>query len=236
MRLRWLPKVLREAGLTVVCSDGWESRGRELQAVYGVVCHHTATYPSTSDAAVVRLLRVGRSDLPGPLSQLGLARDGTYYVIAAGKANHNGYGEWGNSSIGIEAFNDGRGEPWPDVQYDAYVRGVAAICRHLGWPASKVKGHKETDPNRKIDPRGIDMGAFRKAVASSRPTPLLSLTTLSPRRQKMVILKPGDGNLYLRCEDGAIFRIVTIADADELKSKGVPEVQIDPARFAELKG
>ena len=55
----------------------------------------------------------GRSDLPGPLAQLGLGRDGTYYVIAAGKCNHAGAGSWkgvtsGNTDfIGIEAENTG---------------------------------------------------------------------------------------------------------------------------------
>jgi hypothetical protein len=123
---------------------------------------------------VRRLLRDGRSDLPGPLSQLGLERDGTYAVIAAGRCNHNGYGQWGNDSIGIEAYNTGTGEPWPVVQLEAYDRGTAAICRALGVPATQVKGHRETDPGRKIDPTGIDMDAARSRVArllSTQPQP-----------------------------------------------------------------
>lgn len=164
-RAIWLASVLRNAGLRVVEMDGWETR--ETRAGFdpqGIVWHHTATSAAVPNANVRRLLRDGRSDLAGPLSQLGLERDGTYVVIAAGRCNHNGYGQWGNDSIGIEAYNDGRGERWSFSQLDAYDRGTAAICRALGVDASQVKGHRETDPGRKIDPTGIDMDAARSRV------------------------------------------------------------------------
>jgi len=166
MRLTWLADVLRAADLKVVEHPGWVDRGRNLTAVNAVIWHHTASGPRTSDAAVARLLIGGRPDLPGPLCQLGLARDGTYHVIAAGKGNHNGYGNYGNQTIGIEAYNDGVGERWPSVQIDAYDRGTAAILRHLGLTSGQVKGHKETDPGRKIDPAGIDMDQARQRIAA----------------------------------------------------------------------
>lgn len=171
MRLTWLADVLRAAGLTVHEHDGWQSRGKELRAVEAIVCHHTASGPRTSDAANVRILTHGRSDLPGPLAQLGLRRDGSFDVIAAGKCNHNGYGTHGNQTIGIEAYNDGVGEPWPKVQADAYQRACAAIADRLSLPTSRVLGHKETDPKRKIDPAGIDMDGFRAGVAALRANP-----------------------------------------------------------------
>jgi hypothetical protein len=166
MRVSWLADVLRDAGLEVVQHAGWKGRGRELDSVEGVVAHHTVTGPAVPDSVVADILIDGHSTLPGPLSQLGLDRAGRYHVIADGRCNHNGYGQWGNQSIGIEAFNDGQGERWPSVQIDAYQRGVAAILVHLGLPASKVLGHKETDPDRKIDPAGIDMAGFRTGVAT----------------------------------------------------------------------
>ena len=166
MRLPWLADVLRDAGCKVREVPGWKGRGKDLAAVQGVVWHHTATGPSWSNDRVDELLRIGRADLAGPLSQLGLDRDGTFVVVADGKANHNGYGTWGNASIGIEAYNNGVGEAWPAVQIAAYDRGTAAICRHLKLAATQVRGHKETDPNRKIDPAGIDMDQARQRVAS----------------------------------------------------------------------
>ena len=166
MRLMWLADVLRSAGLDVVEHGDWHKRGRDLQSVEAVVIHHTVTKPSASDANVVKLLINGRADLPGPLCHLGLSRDGTFHVIASGKANHNGLGRFGNQTIGIEAFNDGHGEPWLAAQMDAYHRGCAAICRHLNWPVEKVYAHKETDALRKpYDPR-FDMNTFRGHVAA----------------------------------------------------------------------
>ena len=145
---------------------GASKHGRELDAVHGVVWHHTASSVRTTDASMERMLVTGRPDLVGPLAQLGLRRDGTWVVVASGRANHNGYGTWGNSSIGIEAYNDGVGEPWPAVQVESYVNGTAAILRHLGLNTASVKGHKETDPRRKIDPAGLDMNLMRARIAS----------------------------------------------------------------------
>lgn len=176
MRVPWLAQVLRDAGLPVYEDPGWKGRGRELTTVNGVVWHHTATGTRWADGHVLALLRHGRSDLAGPLSQLGLERDGTWVCIADGRANHNGYGKWGNQSIGVEAYNDGIGERWPSVQVDSYHLGTAAICRHLGMGADRVLGHRETDPRRKIDPTGIDMVDARRRVhlllsGSPKPPP-----------------------------------------------------------------
>jgi len=132
-----------------------------------VICHHTAG-PARGDAPSLHTCIHGRSDLPGPLCQIVLARSGTAHVIASGRANHAGRGGWrgleGNTSVfGIEAENTGMGEPWPPVQYEAYVRCVAALCRRGHIPVGMVCGHKEWTP-RKIDPKGIDMGRFRSDV------------------------------------------------------------------------
>lgn len=171
--LVWLPKVLTEAGLKVSLVDGWETRGRgDVGSTFGVICHHTVG-PKTGNMPSLRVLREGRSDLPGPLAQLGLGRDGTFYVIAAGRCNHAGRGSWrgltnGNSNfIGIEAENTGLADdfPWPEIQMDAYARGVAAILKHIGRGAEFCAGHKEyaLPPGRKPDPR-FDMNAFRASV------------------------------------------------------------------------
>jgi len=137
--LTWLPTVLRGAGLKVAEQPGWLDRGRaEMGTVKGVMCHHTVG-PKTGNMPSLNGLTKGVTQkggkfLPGPLAQLGLGRDGTYYVIAAGRCNHAGEGNWkgltnGNRNfIGIEAENAGTpDDPWPEVQLDAYVRGVAAL-------------------------------------------------------------------------------------------------------------
>jgi peptidoglycan hydrolase-like protein with peptidoglycan-binding domain len=184
--LTWLPDALKMAGLKVAPVDGWENRSRvDISHVFGVICHHTAG-PKSGNMPSLKTLIQGRPDLPGPLAQLGLARDGTFFIIAAGKANHAGKGRFqgipnANSNfIGIEAENTGlnNDSPWPDVQLDAYHRGVAAILKHIGRGAEFCGGHKEyaLPKGRKTDP-DLDMDQFRAAVAAilsgTAPAPTL---------------------------------------------------------------
>ncbi|HXS15841.1 MAG TPA: N-acetylmuramoyl-L-alanine amidase [Polyangiaceae bacterium] len=171
--LLWLPEVLERAGLKVAEDPGWETRGLgDMGAVLGVLCHHTAG-PKLGNMPSLSLIRNGRPGLRGPLSQLGLGRDGTFYIIAAGRAQHAGPGAWlgvteGNRHlIGIEAENTGLADdPWPAIQLDAYERGVAALLKHAGLGAERCAGHKEyaKPRGRKIDPT-FDMVAFRARVA-----------------------------------------------------------------------
>jgi len=189
--LTWLASVLETAGLKVAPVAGWESRGRgDVGPTEGVICHHTAG-PRHDNMPSLKTLIEGRDTLPGPLAQLGLGRDGTYYVIAAGRCNHAGRGSWkgltgGNTNfIGIEAENTGLpSDRWPDVQMDAYRHGVAAILRHIGRAADFCAGHKEfaLPAGRKPDP-SFDMIAFRAGVAAilnSTAPPLRLIPSAEP--------------------------------------------------------
>lgn len=174
-----LPSILRSHGLRVVVVPGWRRRGRPASTggfnPVGVLWHHTATSATWLVATVLRLLVGGRSDLAGPLAQLGLGRDGTVYVIAAGRANHAGEarsfgtvaaGDGNELYIGIEAFNNGLGEPWPSVQYQAFVLLSAILCVEVTKnSANTVNAHRETSVTGKIDPKGIDMTRARHDVA-----------------------------------------------------------------------
>lgn len=175
-----LPTILRSYGLKVVTVPGWKTRGRPVTVgefnPVGVLCHHTATSVSSSNAAVIRLLVDGRSDLPGPLAQLGLGRDGTVYIIASGRANHAGEakpsgtvagGDGNKLYVGIEAFNNGVNEDWPKVQMEAYVLLCAVLCVDITLNSEQtVRAHKETSVTGKIDPHGIVMNPFRDRVDS----------------------------------------------------------------------
>jgi peptidoglycan hydrolase-like protein with peptidoglycan-binding domain len=174
--LTWLPQVLLDAGLKVSEYPGWQDRGHgDMGAVLGVLCHHTATQDKSSNMPTLHTLIVGRSDLSGPLSQLGLGRDGTFYIVAAGKGYHAGAGSWQNITsgnthfIGIEAENTGGHDdyPWPPIQLDAYHRGVAAILKYVGKGVEFCAGHKEyaLPKGRKDDP-DFDMDVFRAAVSA----------------------------------------------------------------------
>jgi peptidoglycan hydrolase-like protein with peptidoglycan-binding domain len=173
--LIWLSEVLRDAGLKVAETNGWASRGRgEMNRVRGIMCHHTGSAGSGNMPTLNMLIagRGGAHPLSGPLAQLGLGCDGTYYIIAAGRANHAGEGIWGGvtsgnaSFIGIEAENAGTpGAVWPDWQMDAYRRGVAALLKHIGAGSEMCCGHKEyaLPKGRKPDPL-FDMNDFRDGV------------------------------------------------------------------------
>lgn len=168
--LTWLPDVLRGAKLKVIEQPGWKTRGHgDIGKIQLVICHHTVSHPG-SDHPDLGIVTNGRPGLSGPLAQLLLSRNGTYYAIAAGLAYHAGDGHWpgvygGNEhAIGIEAENNGTTEVWPEVQMDAYARGVAAILHHLNLHADHCIGHKEWAPHRKSDP-DFDMNVFRARVA-----------------------------------------------------------------------
>lgn len=166
----WLADVLRAAGCKVVEEPGWKTRGRgTLGDIKGVLVHHTG--PGSSEG-LKRLIKDGRSDLPGPLSQMFLDEDGTFYIIAAGRCNHAGKGKWqgvtaGNSQmLGIECKNAGDGKDiWEATQTEALAHGVAGILAHIHADPVMAAGHKEyaLPKGRKIDPT-FDMFQFRDHV------------------------------------------------------------------------
>ena len=168
-----LARVLRDAGLKVVEVPGWKTRGHGgMGTIKGILAHHTAgphQSRASSNYPSLAVVRDGRSGLPGPLAQLGIGYDGTWYVIAAGLAYHSGKVDnpaYGNThALGIEAENPGDGSAWPKAQYESYVRGVAALIAEWGGKI-QVRGHKEAavPRGRKIDPT-FDMGRFRSDVA-----------------------------------------------------------------------
>jgi hypothetical protein len=155
-------------------ASGWQTRGRPASTgdfnPQGVLCHHTASPAGTSDKVDLQCILAGNSDAPGPISQLYIGRAGNVYVVAAGRANHGGKGrrpgiDTGGCAdmnallLGIEAGNNGVGEPWPDAQTTIYAEVVAALCDHYGWTVDDVFLHATTGPpsggcNSKIDPAG----------------------------------------------------------------------------------
>lgn len=158
-RALWIPDQLEAAGLTVTREWGWDLRGSPSFNPQGVVCHHTASAPG-NNAPSLGICINGRPDLPGPLCQLLIARDGTCHVIASGTANHAGAGGWrgltGNTSVfGIEVENNGLGEPWTGHLLDVFARACAALLRGMGdTDADNVCLHREWAPTRKPDPAG----------------------------------------------------------------------------------
>lgn len=171
----WLPDVLRAEGLRCDIFPGAFERGHgDMGDIWGVVAHHTGSFGETPNG-------IANHPSLGLASQLYLSRDGVYTLCGVGIAWHAGNGSWPGlgtnnanpRTIGIEAANDGGGRPgkphrasWSDAQYDAYVRGCAAIMRKLGYDSSHVIGHKDwAGPAQgKWDPGAIDMNIFRADI------------------------------------------------------------------------
>ena len=181
----WLADVLeaQKPTLKVRKLDGWLQSGHgDYKDLFGVMIHHTGNARETAES-----IRRGRPDLPGPLSNLHIAPDGTVTVVAAGVCWHAGAGEYpglptnnGNwHLIGIECAwpmdtsitpaTAGR-EPWPDAQMDAMVGSVAAILNRLGFDSSRVISHKEWGGRAqgKWDPGGVSMRTFRARVTEAQ--------------------------------------------------------------------
>lgn len=165
---------LRSWGLKVNEVAGWQTRSANSTTFTpkAVIVHHTAT-AGPANAPSLGIVRDGRTGVPGPLSQFLLARDGQVYLISGNRANHAGLGgpragvpaNMGNQYCwGIEAENDGRGEPWPAAQLQAYYRLCAALCDLMDVSEQQVFAHKEWAPSRKTDPGGLDMAGFRANV------------------------------------------------------------------------
>ncbi len=208
----------------IVWEPGWETRGRPgTFEPQGLVCHHTADRAYGSDYAILGAIRDGITQaggywLPGPLAQFGLGRSGTVYVVAAGKANHAGPGGWnglsGNGTVwGIEAANDGIGEPWPARQVAVYLALIAALARATGFGAVDVCRHAEWSSAGKIDTydstgRLSDgawiRGQVSQLLAGTPPTPP------DPPKEDDMSLSIFDG------PDGGIYR------TDGFEKDGVP--------------
>lgn len=174
---------LRQYGLRVKFVSGWQTRGNRSSYFNprGHVCHHDAirtrwTYPPN-------ILVNGRSDLSGPLCNFALEADGDVWMVAAGPANHAGYGGWnglyGNSSVwGTEAQNSGTGQPWPKAQIEAYALLCKASLAYSRENAVNTCYHREWSTQGKIDPWGpwagggawtTTGGHWRRRVAAARP-------------------------------------------------------------------
>lgn len=161
----------------------WATHNRNHMGPFGPVngfmIHHTG-----SDSKDQRdLLHTGRDDLPGPLSQYGIAQDGVVHLIGLGRANHAGKGDPdvleaviaedydkypptdnqasvdGNTHFyGVEIWYSGTHD-MTDAQYYSLLRLVAMHLDYHDWTEKSAIGHGEWQPG-KWDP-GISNGKMR---------------------------------------------------------------------------
>lgn len=188
--IAWLADAARLTGYKTVEVEGWRGHGHGgFRVVELVTGHHTADGPGEYPS--LNIVRKGRADLAGPLSNYGLGRSGTIYVIAAGSCWHAGASRWAgftdlnDEAIGIEAESRGTVDDWTPQQRDCYPRLVAACLYYMRRDSSRFCGHKECalPPGRKIDPAYWDLNAFRARVAWYLADPLRRIPRTAPLQE-----------------------------------------------------
>lgn len=183
---------LKARGVKVREVRDWRTHNRNSKGswgpLYGVMMHHTAGVFE----GIVDFCYNGSAELPGPLCQGVIDKDGVVHLVGWGRANHAGGGDPdvltavkaertplpktnehqgsagavdGNAHfIGFECVNKGDGkDPWPKVQLDAMAAAAAAVCDLYGWSAKSVIRHKDWS-DYKSDPAGVDWPKFLAAV------------------------------------------------------------------------
>lgn len=187
--------VLRAAGVVVHETPNWITTGyagQDLQAIRGVLWHHTATNRNAfglSAYPTLNLVKNGRSDLAPPLCNMLFDRNGEIWMVATGVANHAGKGSapgiptnMGNHYlIGIEMESSGIAPwDWTPAQLKMAPIVGAALERHYMKnlkPEERLQlGHLEYSSEGKIDPAGWPggMDGLRKSInavlAGGNPT------------------------------------------------------------------
>ena len=163
----------RDAGLRVEEVGGWQTRGSSTFEPHGSICHHTAGGATGTAPSLGGVINGFSGSAPGPLAHAlqSRERDGNdiFYIVAAGRANHAGQGNWrgntGNSTvIGLEIEHTGK-EPLPAHRQLLAARFHAAMANGR-WGAPMVCQHREWAPTRKIDTAtNVDPERFRATVA-----------------------------------------------------------------------
>lgn len=169
--MRELADVLRRAGVPVVEEGDWQHRGTGGSFDgESLMLHHDASPPGSSSSSADYII-------DNLLSQLWLAFDGTWHVIAAGRMNHAGKGSWpgvpddnANATfIGIETDHT-TNESWSHGQRQYGLRGILALADWLDIRDSAddllrhLIAHKEWAPDRKVDPDPLDMDELRALI------------------------------------------------------------------------
>lgn len=184
MRVLELPDALRRYDVEPVLVAGWETRGNEYPTRPAGALEHWTAGSLRIGIPSLRTLTLGRSDLPGPLCAVGQERapddrDDRAYVIASGKANHAGEGEWngirGNYRLlGLEIeWAPQLGElVLPPRRRDVADRIMAALIDCTTGDHADIAQHREyaRPPGRKVD-TNLDGAAVRERVRILRSTP-----------------------------------------------------------------
>src|SRR5690606_31562951 len=209
MRVYELPQKLRARGLTVVEVAGWETRGNEFPVRPDGAMRHWDAIASKLPTAGLGVITNGRPDLVGPLANVYQSRHvdknglDVVYVIASGKANHAGRGQWNGMSgnyafLGLEIAWSGASEKFSakrELTSELVMRALLDCAQ--GTNPNDACEHREyaLPKGRKID-TNLDGNELRRRMAdlNKKPAPVPAPKPPTSTRDRLragEMLKPG---------------------------------------------
>lgn len=181
-----LPNALVKRGAKVDFVDKWGDRGVAglpmAPKIYGLMIHWIVSKKNGKPKQTLGVVTNGHSTLAGPLANLHQDWDGSFTIVAGGRANHGGLGVWRGVSgnqfwIAVEC----EGPPFEQVQIDELAKLVAAVADVTGQnPEDWAIDHARYAPSRKIDCKIYIEEIRRKGIALYRGTNTPSESTENP--------------------------------------------------------
>jgi len=144
----------------------------------GIVLH-TVGVPGDTTAAAIRKYHVEHNGWQDLGYHRVVRKDGT---VETGRAlwRMGAHTNGANDTLGICVTGDGDQEPWTHSQHGSVLYLCIEWCRHYGWGAEAVCGHREAPVWLKAKPTSktcpgklVDLPAFRAELS-------LALTKRSP--------------------------------------------------------
>lgn len=169
-------------------SGGWSDT-----RFVGTLGHHIVSRRSQGNTPFLKLVKVGRPDLPGPLCNGYGGFDEIARIICMGWANHPGAGGPAVVEAGTIPANNGRPylfgwefeggvdpKDWPDSFRVFMARCLAGTLAWLGRTERSHLEHKTWAPTRKVDRLGYTLTAARDEITQA-------LKDRNPRRPIMFL-------------------------------------------------
>lgn len=159
----------------------------QLEAIRYLIVHASAQSLENLDARELVYLESDRSDY---VYHAYVSDSGEVTQLAPWDSLlwHAGESQWGRDTdlnryaIGV-AFGASETGPYTAEQLGAMRALVEMLMRQFDIPAERVLGHKEVSPNRKTDPKYLDMDAFRRSL---RADAIPSYRVMDPKTNRQI--------------------------------------------------
>lgn len=165
--------------VTIELVEGRGGSGWSDDRFVATMGHHIASYRASGLTPALRLVKTGRTDLPGPLCNGYGGFDEVARIICMGWANHPGFGGPFDVEAGTIPLNNGRpyffGWEFEGGMVEAdftpsyrvfMARCLAGTLAWLGRTQYSHAEHKSWAPTRKVDRLGYTLNSARAEIAA----------------------------------------------------------------------